>query len=113
MVAACLAPMAAHAGWTPSQPVVGSAPDATNTRIAGDTDVRPLVVWTKSILGFDVVQATRLNEDGTPGPILTLSNLLENAESPVVEVSRNGTAAVAWLSTSGVNDVVQSVTVLI
>ncbi len=111
MLAVCLAPAAAQAGWTPSQPVIGTGPDTTNTRIAGNTGSQPLVVWTRPVLGLSTVQAARLNDDGTSGPVLTLSSPLQNAESPVVSVSPNGTAAVAWVVTSGVNKVVQSVTV--
>ncbi len=111
MLVAFLAPAAAQAGWSASQPVAGTGPDTTSTRIAGNTQSRPLVVWTKPVLGISTVQATHLNEDGTSGPVLTLSAPLQNAVSPVVAVSPNGTAAVAWISTGGTNQVVQSVTV--
>ncbi|MGK2933214.1 MAG: hypothetical protein ACSLFD_10690 [Solirubrobacterales bacterium] len=111
MLATCLAPAAAQAGWSANQPVTGTGPDTTNTRIAGNTGSNPLVVWTKPILGINTVQAAHLKEDGTSGPVLTLSAPLQNAVSPVVAVSPNGTAAVAWVSTSGTSNVVQSVTV--
>lgn len=111
MLVACLLPTLAQAGWTSPLPVNGTGPDTTGTQIAGNPDSAPLVVWTKPILGINTVQAAHLGDNGTTGPVLTLSSAGQNAENPVVSMSPNGNAVVAWVWTNGVNDVIQSVTV--
>jgi hypothetical protein len=111
LLVAFILPTAAQAGWSSTATVAGTGPDTTNTRIAGNPDSEALVVWTKPILGVSTVQAARLKADGTAGPVMNLSAAGKNAESPSVSVSPNGTAAVSWLWTNGVNDVVEAVSV--
>ena|GEM_PF-1710260 len=108
---ACLAlavPSMASAGWTAAEIVSGAGSSVSQTRVAGGTDGTSWVVWKRNVGGFDVIQGTRVQMDGTQGSIETISGPAANATDPVIASRADGSAMVAWLNTSALDDTVQS-----
>ncbi|MBK5233807.1 MAG: choice-of-anchor D domain-containing protein [Thermoleophilia bacterium] len=111
LLAMCFAPSVAGAGWSPTQIVSGAGTSISNTQIAGASNGRSIVAWTRFIPGADKVQATLIAANGTPGPVLTLSSGILPAANLQVEMDENGNSVVAWVRSNGLNNIVQSVTV--
>ena len=108
---ACLVwalPAAAKAGWTAPAEISGPGTSVSQTQVAGGTNGDSWVVWKRNVGGFDVIQGTRVQIDGSQGPIVTISSPAMQATDPVIEARDDGSAMVAWLNLSAVDDTVQS-----
>ena len=108
LLAAVAFPSIAGAGWSAPVTVSGLGSSTSQTRIAGAADGSSWVVWKRDVGGFDVIQGSRVAIDGTQGPIQTFSGPTSEADCPVVASRADGSAMVAWLNLSAVDDTVQS-----
>ena len=114
MVCACLfvaLPSSAAANWSAPVIVSGAGTSTSQTEVAGNSNGDSVVVWKRSIGGFDRIQATRVSIDGTQGPILTLSPAAMDSSNPVVAVREDGSAMVGWINGSGASDFVQTASI--
>lgn len=107
---ACLMmlPATAKAAWTAPTIVSGVGTSVSQTRIAGASDGTSWVVWKRNVGGFDVIQGTKVAPDGTQGAIQTISGPTSQATDPVIASRADGSAVVAWLNTSALDDTVHS-----
>lgn len=103
-----LLPGTSQAAWSSPEVVSGPGSSVSQTTIAGGSDGTSWVVWKRDVGGFDVIQGTRVQPDGTPGPVATISGASANATDPVIAARANGSAVVAWLNTSTAADSVES-----
>lgn len=67
-----------------------------HVRLAVDSASRTTVVWHEYDGARYSVHAVRLAPDGTPGPVLTLSEALYDARVPEVAVDLDGRATIVW-----------------
>jgi hypothetical protein len=72
------------------------APDA-----AIGADDTAMVVWSRYLSDVTRVEAVRIAADGTPGPVLTLSESTEPAWSPKIALDAEGGATAVWYQGSG------------
>ncbi len=77
---------------------VATAPNGTST-----------VTWSRYDGSNTIVQAVRINANGYVGPIFNLSAPGQNADSPQVATSPNGTSTITWSRYDGSNAIVQAV----
>jgi len=105
---AMVVPSSAAGAWSAPTTVSGAGSSTSQTRIAGAADGSSWVVWKREVGGFDVIQGTRVQVDGTQGPIVTFSGPTLDADCPVVASRADGSAMVAWLNLSALDDTVQS-----
>ncbi len=103
-----LVPATASAGWSTPQNISGLGTNTSQTRIAGGSDGTSWVVWKRNVAGFDVIQGTRVTSDGSAGPVQTLSSPIMDATDPVIAARPDGSAMVAWLNLSALDDTVVS-----
>ncbi|HNC14625.1 MAG TPA: choice-of-anchor D domain-containing protein [Solirubrobacterales bacterium] len=111
---ACLlmaSPSLASAGWTSPATVSGPGTSVSQTTVAGGSDGTSWVVWKRDVGGFNLIQGTRVQIDGTQGPIVTLSPVGQNANNPVIASRADGSAVVGWTNESGTSDFIQSVSI--
>ena len=104
---ACLlmaSPSLASAGWTSPATVSGPGTSVSQTTVAGGSDGTSWVVWKRDVGGFNLIQGTRVQIDGTQGPIVTLSPVGQNANNPVIASRADGSAVVGWTNESGTSD---------
>lgn len=106
-----LAPSSADAGWSAPVTVSGAGSNTSQTRLAGGESGESWVIWKRDVGGFDVIQGTRVQPDGSQGPILTLSDPAANATDPVISTRADGSAVIGWLDTSAADDTVVTVAV--
>jgi len=106
-----LVPGLAEAGWSGPVTVSGAGSSTSQTRVDGTSDGTSWVVWKRDVGGFDVIQATKVQIDGTQGPILTVSGPTFQSTDPVVAVREDGSALVAWLNLSATDDTVHSASI--
>lgn len=103
-----LVPSLASADWSAPQNVSGPGGDVDQTTIAGAADGTSWVVWKRDLCCLDVIQGTRVQTDGTQGPVVNFSDPARDSTDPVVASRADGSAMVAWLDITGANDVVMS-----
>jgi outer membrane protein OmpA-like peptidoglycan-associated protein/PKD repeat protein len=90
-----------------------SAPgqDAGQPTIAVDPDSgRATVVWGywDAVNASPIIQARRIDAAGTLGPILVVSPIGGNPQSPAVAIDPDGTSTVAWERSDGANVRIQA-----
>lgn len=100
----------AQAGWSGASSIAGSGPSADNTTIAGLPDGQSVVTWIAPSGGQPAVFGSRVDAAGNAGPAVLLSTSGEAAGSQDVVVASGGQATVAWVNSSGTNDIIQSAT---
>ncbi len=64
--------------------------------VAMGTDDVAMAVWSRNTSEGAKVEAVRIGADGTPGPVLTLSESTEPAWSPKIAVDSQGRATAVW-----------------
>ncbi len=77
--------------------------------IAIDSSGRATIVWTRTDGSETRVQSVRLESDGTPGTVQTLSAAGQHAHSPKVAIDSSDRATIVWFRSDGLNTRVQSV----
>ena len=93
----------------PVKTLSGAGQDADFPQVVVDDSDRATVVWSRSDGSNKRIQALRIAENGTPGPIRTLSAAGQDARYPDVAVDGIGRATVAWSRSDGSVYRVQSV----
>ncbi len=100
---------AAQGNPGPIKTLSAAGEDAGGLRVVVDGSGRATVVWSRSDGSNKRIQALRIAENGTPGPIRTLSAAGQDARYPDVAVDGIGRATVAWSRSDGSVYRVQSV----
>ncbi|MCB0859628.1 MAG: choice-of-anchor D domain-containing protein [Solirubrobacterales bacterium] len=114
LVLGCLmlaAPSLANATWTSPTTVSGIGSSVSQTQVAGASDGTSWVVWKRNVGGFDVIQGTKVQIDGTQGSILTFSPANMDSTDPVVSSRADGSAMVGWINDDGASNFVQTVSI--
>jgi hypothetical protein len=89
-----------------------SAPgaDAFSSQVALNATGTGIIAWTRTdAAGNDRIQAVTRSSTGVLGTVQTLSDPLQNAESPQVAIDSNGNAIVVWERSDGTNTRIQEV----
>lgn len=81
---------------------------AEEPQVVVDAQGRATVVWSSHGLGMSRVESVRLEPDGTPETVQTLSDTAHSAHEARVAVDQAGRATVAWTGNDGSNARVQA-----
>lgn len=101
-------PASAQAGWSTPVSISGAGLPTSQVEVAGNSQGTAWVVWKQNVGGFDVIRGSKVTIDGSATPPQTISAPDMQADSPVVEIREDGSAMVAWLNLSALDDTVHS-----
>jgi hypothetical protein len=91
------------------QTLSDSGQGASVPQLAIDSQDRATVVWVRSDGTNDRIQSVRLDADGTPGAVQTLSGSGQDASAPQLAIDSQDRATVVWSRSDGTNRRIQSV----
>ncbi|MEK6251705.1 MAG: hypothetical protein AABM43_07145 [Actinomycetota bacterium] len=83
--------------------------NAFSPQVAVNPTGTGIIAWTRSDGTNDRIQAVTRSSSGVLGPVLTLSDPLQNAEVAQVAIDGNGNAIVVWERFDGTNQRIQEV----
>ena len=82
--------------------------DAVSPAVAVDADGSATVAWARSNGANVLIQSTRVSPSGEKGPILNRSATGNNAGTPQLDYSDNGSVGLVWRRYDGADYIVQS-----
>jgi hypothetical protein len=91
------------------QTLSAAGQDAFSPQVAVNPTGTGIIAWTRSDGTNDRIQAVTRSSSGVLGPVLTLSDPLQNAEVAQVAIDQNGNAIVVWERFDGTNERIQAV----